>query len=210
MLRPEKSWRPIVTMEVDGQHKHEIALGIDGQNPNQREIMHLCVAFLSPMHDIGTTDFRSHHAHRKTEIKLNVWHKSQSKAKSRKRRHLVAWTALPLGEVMKKQGTDPCEPPHVSHVCCILTKTSPIDVELRLSGIPAARKKSVAQKFQPCASLRIRLRPPPSSISPAHEQDIDEDDSFSLVSSGGVLIKLSTRNQCLMPAWQTSHLSIPS
>ena len=191
MLRPEKSWRPIVTMEVDGQHKHEIVLGIDGQNPNQREIMHLCVAFLSPMHDVGDTDFRSHHAHHKTEIKLNVWHKSQSKAKSRKRPRLVAWTAMPLGEVMKKQDTDPCEPPHVSHVRCMLTKTSPIDVELPLSGIPAARKKSVAQKHRPCASLHIRLRPPPSSISPAYEQDIDEDDGFSLVSSGGVLIKLS-------------------
>lgn len=115
MLRPEKSWRPIVTMEVDGQHKHEIALGIDGQNPNQREIMHLYVAILFPMHDVGYADLCSHHAHHKTEIKLNVWHKSQSKAKSRKRRHLVAWTAMPLGEVMKKQGTDPCEPPHVSH-----------------------------------------------------------------------------------------------
>ncbi len=39
MLRPEKSWRPIVTMEVDGQHKHETVLGVDGQNPNKREIM---------------------------------------------------------------------------------------------------------------------------------------------------------------------------
>jgi hypothetical protein len=38
MLRPEKSWRPIVTLEVDGQRKHEIVLGVDGQNPNQREI----------------------------------------------------------------------------------------------------------------------------------------------------------------------------
>jgi hypothetical protein len=25
---------------------------------------------------------------------------------------------MPLGEVMKKQGTDPCEPPPVFHVCC--------------------------------------------------------------------------------------------
>ncbi len=199
MLRPEKSWRPIITMEVDGQHKHEIVLGIDGQNPNQREITHLCVTSLSPMHDVGDTDLRSHHAHHKTEIKLNVWHKSKSKAKSRKHRRLVAWTAMPLGEVMKKQGIDPCEPPYVSHVRCMLTKTSPIDVELRLSGIPAARKKSVAQKHQPCASLRIRLRPPPSSISPTHEHDIDEDDGFSLVSLGGVLIKLSIKNQCLMP-----------
>ena len=38
MLRPEKSWRPIVTMEVDGLHKNEIMLGVDGQNPNQKEI----------------------------------------------------------------------------------------------------------------------------------------------------------------------------
>jgi hypothetical protein len=37
MLRPEKSWRPIITLEVDGQHKHEVILGVDGQNPNQRE-----------------------------------------------------------------------------------------------------------------------------------------------------------------------------
>ena len=37
MLRPEKSWRPIITLEVDGQHKHEVMLGVDGQNPNQRE-----------------------------------------------------------------------------------------------------------------------------------------------------------------------------
>jgi len=47
MLRPEKSWRPIITMEVDGQHKHEIMLGIDGQNPNQRESMLLCVVSYS-------------------------------------------------------------------------------------------------------------------------------------------------------------------
>jgi hypothetical protein len=43
MLRPEKSWRPIITLEVDGQHKHEVMLGTDGQNPNQRDIMLLCV-----------------------------------------------------------------------------------------------------------------------------------------------------------------------
>ncbi|KAI0299943.1 hypothetical protein BC826DRAFT_719646 [Russula brevipes] len=146
MLRPEKSWRPIITMEVDGQHKHEIMLGIDGQNPNQREILSL------------------HHVHHQTRIKLDVWHKSQSKAKSRKRRHLVASAAMPLGDVMKKQGTDPY-------------------VELRLSGVPAvpaARKKSVTQKYQPCASLRIRLRPPLSAMLPPHYQDNDEDNlSFS-------------------------------
>jgi hypothetical protein len=53
-----------------------------------------------------------------------------------------------------------------------------VDVELRLSGVPAARRKSTAQKHQPCASLLIRLRPPPSAV-------LDEDeDSDSSVSSG--------------------------
>jgi hypothetical protein len=53
-----------------------------------------------------------------------------------------------------------------------------VDAELRLSGVPAARRKSMAQKHQPCASLLIRLRPPPSAV-------LDEDeDGVSLVSSG--------------------------
>ena len=53
-----------------------------------------------------------------------------------------------------------------------------VDVELRLSGVPAARSKSIAQKHQPCASLLIRLRPPPSATLD------DDEDGFSLVSSG--------------------------
>jgi hypothetical protein len=107
-LRPEKSWRPIVTLEVDGQHKHEIMLGVDGQNPNQREIMLLYVVF--SMHLVNDPDLQSHHARRQTQIKLDVWHKSQSKVKSRKRRQFVASATMALGDVMKKQGTDPCEP----------------------------------------------------------------------------------------------------
>jgi hypothetical protein len=55
-----------------------------------------------------------------------------------------------------------------------------VDVELRLSGVPAARRKSTAQKHQPCASLLIRLRPPPSAVM---DEDEDEDGD-SLVSSG--------------------------
>ena len=56
--------------------------------------------------------------------------------------------------------------------------TGPVEVELRLSGVPAARKKSIAQKRQLCASLFIRVRPPPSAL-----RDNDEDD-VSSVSSG--------------------------
>ncbi|KAH9009384.1 hypothetical protein EDB85DRAFT_2162814 [Lactarius pseudohatsudake] len=89
MLRPEKSWRPIITLEVDGQHKHEVMLGVDGQNPNQRDIVLL------------------HHAHHQTQLKLDVWHKSQSKAKRRKRRRLVASASLTLGDAIKKQGVEP-------------------------------------------------------------------------------------------------------
>ncbi|KAF8262783.1 hypothetical protein EI94DRAFT_1742765 [Lactarius quietus] len=145
MLRPERSWRPIITLEVDGQHKHEVMLGVDGQNPNQRETTLL------------------HQAHHQTQIKLDVWHKSQSKAKSRKRRHLVASASTALGDAIKKQGTEPY-------------------IELRISGIPAARRKSVAQKHQPCASILIRLRPPQSAMSSPIEHD-HESDHISLASS---------------------------
>jgi hypothetical protein len=55
-----------------------------------------------------------------------------------------------------------------------------VDAELRLSGVPVARRKSMAQKRQPCASLLIRLRPPPFAML---DEDEDED-GVSLVSSG--------------------------
>ena len=55
-----------------------------------------------------------------------------------------------------------------------------VDAELRLSGVPVARRKSMAQKHQPCASLLIRLRPPPL----AAPDDDDDDDGVSLASSG--------------------------
>ena len=38
ILRYEKPWRPFVTLEVDCQRKNEIVLGVEDQNPNQREI----------------------------------------------------------------------------------------------------------------------------------------------------------------------------
>ncbi|KAI9442943.1 hypothetical protein H4582DRAFT_2072008 [Lactarius indigo] len=41
--RPERSWRSIITLEVDGRHKHEVVLGVDCQNTNTRDIMLLYV-----------------------------------------------------------------------------------------------------------------------------------------------------------------------
>jgi hypothetical protein len=43
LMRPEKSWRPIVTVEVDKHHAYETVLGTDGQNPNLKETFHLYV-----------------------------------------------------------------------------------------------------------------------------------------------------------------------
>jgi len=40
-MRPEKFWRPIVTVEVDKHHTHETVLGVDGQNINQKEVFKL-------------------------------------------------------------------------------------------------------------------------------------------------------------------------
>jgi hypothetical protein len=41
LMRPEKVWRPIVTVEVDKHHTHETILGLDGQNINQKEVFRL-------------------------------------------------------------------------------------------------------------------------------------------------------------------------
>jgi hypothetical protein len=68
-------------------------------------------------------------------------------------------------------------------VCDVHAAFTGIDVELRLSGVPAARRKSTSQKHQPCASLLIRLRAPPSSVLDDEDEDEDED-GVSLVSSG--------------------------
>jgi hypothetical protein len=42
-MRPERSWRPIVTVEIDEHNIHETTLGVDGQNVNQKEAFNLCV-----------------------------------------------------------------------------------------------------------------------------------------------------------------------
>ncbi|KAH9159761.1 hypothetical protein EDB89DRAFT_2107284 [Lactarius sanguifluus] len=189
MLRPEKSWRPIITLEVDGQHKHEVILGVDGQNPNQRDITLL------------------HHAHHQTQIKLDVWHKSQSKAKSRKRRRLVASASMALGDAIKGQGTEPCALPSLTlHVQCLCLFIQPSDVELSLSSIPAAKRKSMTQKSWP--SLLVRLRPPQSAIPFLIEHN-HELDRLSLASSddkesSDTLIMPGTDEREDLPPWSSA------
>jgi hypothetical protein len=43
-LRPERSWRPIITISVDEYEYCETVLGTDGQNPNQKALLNLYVS----------------------------------------------------------------------------------------------------------------------------------------------------------------------
>ncbi|EGO00349.1 hypothetical protein SERLA73DRAFT_73063 [Serpula lacrymans var. lacrymans S7.3] len=88
LLRPEKSWRPIVTVVVDDHQFHETILGCDGQNPNLK----LPFALRSVNVD--------------SRVNIQVFHRSQSKKKGKKR-NLVATASLSLGDLLKIQGTDP-------------------------------------------------------------------------------------------------------
>jgi hypothetical protein len=44
-LRPEKSWRPIISVVVDQHQHYEVNLGCDGQNPNLKERFMMFVVF---------------------------------------------------------------------------------------------------------------------------------------------------------------------
>ncbi|RDB24425.1 hypothetical protein Hypma_008469 [Hypsizygus marmoreus] len=88
LMRPEKSWRPIVTVEVDKHHCHETVLGVDGQNPNLKETFYL------------------HQVHMDSQVDIRVWHRSQSKKKAKKR-SLVASASHSLRELLKKQEMEP-------------------------------------------------------------------------------------------------------
>lgn len=59
-VRPEKSWRPIVSVSISGQHTHEVILGCDGQNPNLKTPFPLFVSIIfdlpyAPHIDITTS-----------------------------------------------------------------------------------------------------------------------------------------------------------
>ncbi|KAG1772588.1 hypothetical protein EV702DRAFT_1133410 [Suillus placidus] len=86
-LRPEKSWRPIVSVVVDKHQSYEVNLGCDGQNPNLRE------RFM-----MQGTDSRS-------QVDINVYHQALSKKKRKKKRNLVAKTSLSLQALSKLKGT---------------------------------------------------------------------------------------------------------
>ncbi|KAG2148700.1 uncharacterized protein EDB93DRAFT_1144346 [Suillus bovinus] len=85
-LRPEKSWRPIVSVVVDQHQRYEVNLGCDGQNPNLRE------------------RFMMHGAHGRSRVDIDVHYQAANK-KKRKKRYLVAKTSLSLEALSKLKGT---------------------------------------------------------------------------------------------------------
>ncbi|KAF9053434.1 hypothetical protein BJ165DRAFT_1447499 [Panaeolus papilionaceus] len=85
LMRPEKSWRPIVTVEVDKHHTHETVLGVDGQSINQKQFFHF-------------------HGTSGSEVEVKIWYRSQSKKK--KGKVLVASASHKLVELWKKQDHD--------------------------------------------------------------------------------------------------------
>ncbi|KAG2747055.1 hypothetical protein P692DRAFT_20570693 [Suillus brevipes Sb2] len=90
-LRPEKSWRPTVSVVVDQYQCYEVNLGCDGQNPNLRE------------------RFMMRDASGRSQVDINVYHKAPSK-KKRKKRYLVAKTSLSLQALSKLKGTAKLQP----------------------------------------------------------------------------------------------------
>ena len=105
LMRPERSWRPIVTVEIDEHNTHETILGVDGQNVNQKEAFNLCVLISFFFHTYSSqllSLFFSDQATLSSILQVNVWQRPQSKKKSKKR-NLVASGGHCLGELLKKQ-----------------------------------------------------------------------------------------------------------
>ncbi|KAI0696892.1 hypothetical protein C8T65DRAFT_663130 [Cerioporus squamosus] len=128
-VRPEKSWRPIVSISVVDKNRdhglpHEVVLGCDGQNPNLKSVI--------PIHDVNLS----------TRLVIQVFHKSQTKKKNRKR-NLVGSASVSLNEFLNKHPL-----PHLR----------PVEYDVRLSCPPPQRKSpTISSKQQHSAILTMRF-----------------------------------------------------
>ncbi|KAK0203426.1 hypothetical protein DFS33DRAFT_798925 [Desarmillaria ectypa] len=152
LLRPEKSWRPIITIQVesrggsvdcDATPCYETTLGSDGQNPNQKEVFYI--------HDVSLH----------SKISIKVWHRSQSKKK--RKRILVANACHMLRDLVKEQNE--------AGQC--------LDVRLHTLPSNAKRLKGARPGMWPKLSLRVR---PPSATKLHYEEPLSDDGSFSCYS----------------------------
>ncbi|KAI0756048.1 hypothetical protein C8Q80DRAFT_1126102 [Daedaleopsis nitida] len=138
-IRPEKAWRPIVTLSVlDGDREHglphEVVLGSDGQNPNLKSVI--------PIDDVN-------HA---TRLVIHVHHRSRTSKKPKHRKHLVGSATLSLNEFLNKHPL-----PH----------PQPVEYDVRLSCPPPQRKsRTINGKQQHTATLTMRFSVPRKEARP--------------------------------------------
>ncbi|KAF6750562.1 hypothetical protein DFP72DRAFT_910541 [Ephemerocybe angulata] len=142
LMRPEKSWRPIVTVEVDKQSRHETVLGVDGQNPNLKALFRF--------YDVKPT----------STLDMKVWHRSQTKKKSKKM-NLVASATHCLGDLVRKL--------EIEEEAALAGKDRAKGgnlLDLRLTcQVPSKRyigSSSSKGRPQNGASLTVKLVPPPT------------------------------------------------
>ncbi|EJF67498.1 hypothetical protein DICSQDRAFT_165322 [Dichomitus squalens LYAD-421 SS1] len=140
-LRPEKSWRPIVSVSIVDRNRdhglpHEVVLGCDGQNPNLRSGISIS--------DVSLT----------TKLDVQVFHKSQTKKKHRKR-NLVGSASVSLNEFLRKHPL-----PH----------PRPVEYDVRLSCPPPQHKSAtIWAKQQHSATLTMRFVVPHREPPRSHE-----------------------------------------
>ncbi|KAG5635649.1 hypothetical protein DXG03_005270, partial [Asterophora parasitica] len=152
LLRPEKSWRPIITVDVDNHHCYESVMGIDGQNPNQKERFYL------------------HQAHTSSTLDIRVWHRSSSKKK--KKRNLVASATHSLGELLRRVDKDPRAALEIRLQCQSASTTK----RRRANSGSTTTSKG---KLQGGVMVLLRIRPPTtlpsgSSTTSSHEGESGE------------------------------------
>ncbi|OJT05628.1 Deubiquitination-protection protein dph1 [Trametes pubescens] len=182
-VRPEKSWRPIVTISVqeeghDHGLPHEIVLGSDGQNPNLKSAIQI--------RDVKPS----------TRLVFQVYHKSQTKKKHRKRT-LVGSANLSLNEFLNRHPL-----PH----------HRPVEYDVRLSCPPPQRKSpTIGGKQQHSAALTLKFAVPfPSHVatssrpgSPLSDEHLDTDGMFSDgASSSKGLISAMTEEPASERPWE--------
>ncbi|TFK83225.1 hypothetical protein K466DRAFT_555406 [Polyporus arcularius HHB13444] len=153
-MRPEKSWRPIVNLSIVEDNRdrgltHEVVLGCDGQNPNMKSVI--------PVHDVKSS----------TRLVIQVFHKSQTKKKHRKR-NLVGTASVSLNEFLNKHPL-----PH----------PRPVEYDVRLSCPPPQLKSpTIGGRQQYSATLTMRFvvphpesagceTPPVTPISERHDAE---------------------------------------
>ncbi|TFK23268.1 hypothetical protein FA15DRAFT_695183 [Coprinopsis marcescibilis] len=144
LMLPDKSWRPVVTLEVDNRATHETILGVDGQNPNLKQGLTLYDLRLSSV------------------LEMKVWHILQGK-KNGKNRRLVASSRQTLNELMQSMRIHKAVRSISQYTDVKLTCQS---CKTRSTTLPSSKGRP-----QNGALLTLRVVTPTSPASPVDSQD---------------------------------------